>query len=139
MKKLLGISALCLTALAAYSQSCPKPEPLDKSAVLGTWKGAYSLSGEFVNFTLKISEDEGVLNAKLDIPKSKVKNVAYEANICKGQELHLKNKSIGSSIEFIGRPKSNGSMSGKVLFVENGGSVTEEVFTAKRTPLVASK
>lgn len=94
---------------------------------------AYSLNGEFVNFIMKIGIKNQQLTAELDIPKMKTQNIVYDAEICRGQELHLKSTSVGSSIEFIARPKANGTMSGRVVFDQNGAGSSEEVFTAKRT------
>lgn len=121
-----------------FGQSCPKPDPLSIKSTTGTWKGAYTLNGEFVSFTMKIIANGDNLNAILDMPEVQVKNVSYEAKICKGQELHIKNSSISSTVEFISRPNDKGVMSGRLLFTE-GGEVSEEVFTAKRTSLMAGK
>ncbi|MDX1630103.1 MAG: hypothetical protein R3345_15445, partial [Fulvivirga sp.] len=106
MKKL----ALMIITLAwstwSFAQSCPVPEPLDKSEALGTWDGAYSSEGKFLAFTLKISQEKGELKASLDIPEVGAKHVHYSINICDSEELHIKNVTINSTIEFIGRPEN---------------------------------
>ncbi|MEQ9167815.1 MAG: hypothetical protein RLO12_16260 [Fulvivirga sp.] len=133
MKRILLLSAVLLISTTIYSQSCPPTEPLKVSTVTGTWEGAYSSSGQFVPFVLKLTEAAVGLKASIDIPSEKVKGISYEADICTGQELHLKSTSVGSSVEFIGRPNADGIMTGRVIFKEGGGSETREVFTAKRS------
>lgn len=140
MKKYLTtLLIISVTTAYGYGQSCPKPEPLSVNSTTGTWKGAYSQNGEFIDFTLKVKKSKDGLTATIDIPKVKVKGVTYEAKICQGQELHIKNRATDSTVEFIGRPREDGVMSGQVIFREKAGNTIDEVFTAKRTSLIASK
>ncbi len=135
MKKMiliLGIIlALCIAGKPVWSQ-CPTPVPLDKSSVSGAWQGAYSSEGQFLSFTLQLREVDGKLQASLNIPEVNAKNVVYKTRVCKGQELHLTHSTGNASIEFIGKPREGGSMSGKVLFRENGNVISQEVFTLKK-------
>lgn len=115
-----------------HGQSCPVPEPLDVKQALGIWKGAYSLNGEFIRFTLEVQDNQGELTSKVSIPKLKINNMTYRTRICDRQELHIKNTSANTSVEFIGRPKENGSMAGRVVFKQNDELSSEEVFSVTR-------
>ncbi|MEO1099680.1 MAG: hypothetical protein AAFX57_18290 [Bacteroidota bacterium] len=139
MKKYIITLFLSATLNVLSFGQCPKPDPLSINSTTGVWEGVYTQNGEFINFTMQVEAKRKRLSARVDIPQLKVKNISYQAKICRGQELHVENTSIDSSIEFIARPKENGTMSGRVIFRQNGGGITEEVFTAKRTALVASK
>ena len=126
----------------SFGQSCSEPDRISVNSVTGIWQGAYSLNGEFINFIMTVDSNGKQLSALLDIPELNIKNISYQAriyNVCSGQELRVKNTSIDSSIEFIASPKDNGTMTGRVIFRQNGEGATREVFTAKRTSLVASK
>ena len=142
MKKYVTTLVLLATvSVMSFGQSCSGAERISINSVTGVWKGAYSLNGEFVDFVMKVDAKGRRLTALLDIPELKVKNISYKAkiyNVCSGQELRVKNTSIDSSIEFIARPKENGTMSGRVIFRQSGEGATREVFTAKRTSLLAS-
>lgn len=132
MKKLVLIISISFLSTWALAQSCPKPEPFDKTQALGTWQGAYSSEGKFLDITLKVSESNDQLHVHVDMPQMKTKNVAYAVRICDGEELHMVKESAGSSIEFIGKP-GNGAIRGTVIFKENGNTVSKEVFTARKT------
>ena len=131
MKKITAIFTLVLMSHVMWGQ-CPTPEPLDKSATLGTWKGAYSSEGQFINFILKIKEKDGELSAAIDIPSEKEKNIQYQARICEGQELHITRTTGDTSIEFVGSPKKGTTMNGRLLYKENSKVARQEVFTMRK-------
>ncbi|MEQ8906879.1 hypothetical protein [Ekhidna sp.] len=134
MKKVLTTLAIALSvSTVVFGQSCPVPKALNQEETLGVWKGAYSLNGEFVNFTLRVSELNGVLRASVDVPKLLISKASYDIKICDSEELHIKNTSVSTSIEFIGRPNEKGTMSGRVIIKQNGEVASREVFTVKRT------
>ncbi|MEO0555823.1 MAG: hypothetical protein AAF149_21640 [Bacteroidota bacterium] len=139
MKKYIITLFLLATLNVLSFGQCPKPDPLSINSTTGVWEGVYTQNGEFINFTMQVEAKRKRLSARVDIPEMKVKNISYKARICRGQELHVENNSIDSSIEFITRPKENGTMSGRVIFKQNGQGTGHEVFTAKRTALIASK
>lgn len=131
MKKVIAILTLVLMSSIMWGQ-CPTPELLDKSAALGTWKGAYSSEGQFINFIIKIKEKDGELSASIDIPSVKEKDIQYQARICDGQELHITRTTGSTTIEFVGTPKKGTTMNGRVLYKENTNVTRQEVFTANR-------
>ncbi|MEM7087820.1 MAG: hypothetical protein AAF489_16685 [Bacteroidota bacterium] len=136
--KSLFIGILLTTSLTT-AQSCPIPEPLDQSMVVGKWKGNLTFQGELRALELNLSEENKELKAQLAIPSVSNKTIDTEIEICQSEELHIKFKVENRQYELIGKPKKS-AMSGRLIsknsdqFLGNS-SVAEvnEIFSLKKS------
>lgn len=118
------LNMMLVTALQA--QSCPIPEPLDKSEVIGTWKGSYLENGYMKPITFRITKKGETLKTEIAFEPSEFS--LAETVLCPREDLHLKITKNGKSLEFIGRP-SKGKLAGRVVYVDEQNKRVSDLYS----------
>ena len=120
---------MLIFSFQSWSQ-CKTPDPVNKDALLGTWKGNFSSNGELVTMTMKVSKEGGNMVALVNVPSQKTKNSKYGISAC-ASHFHIKKTENENSIEFKANQKEN-SLSGNMTFKSNNEIVSTEAFALRK-------
>lgn len=121
-----------LAATPLVAQSCSAPPRVDKSSLIGEWKGSFTYNNAILPLQIKLADKSKAkqLRAFTQIDALNIPNTEMEAWICKSGELHMRvDLPDNRVLKMIGTP-DNGKIVGRVVYYGTDGQIAaREVFT----------